>query len=90
MGSIEIQAKLSANDSSFFIFHSQIGDVFSGLQENGLLDSYSHLLTGYIGNESFLREVGAIVKAIRAINPHIVYGTSAFQIRIECDPKDPQ
>lgn len=55
-----------------------IGDVFSGLQQNGLLDSYSHLLTGYIGNESFLSEVGAIVKAIREINPHIVYGLSTF------------
>lgn len=61
------------------LFLLEIGDVFSGLQENGLLDSYSHLLTGYIGKESFLREVGAIVKAIREINPHIVYGTSLFQ-----------
>lgn len=49
-------------------------DVFSGLQKNGLLDSYSHLLTGYIGKDSFLTEIGAIVKAIREVNPNIVYG----------------
>lgn len=48
--------------------------MFSGLHENGLLDSYSHLLTGYIGKDSFLTEVGAIVKAIREVNPNIVYG----------------
>lgn len=50
------------------------GDVFSGLQQNGLLSTYSHLLTGYIGKDSFLTEVGAIVKAIRKVNPNLIYG----------------
>lgn len=50
------------------------GDVFSGLEENGLLDSYSHLLTGYIGKDSFLSEVAEIVKAMRKANPNVTYG----------------
>lgn len=49
-------------------------DVFSGLQQNNLLGTYSHLLTGYIGNDSFLKEISAIVKAIRETNPNIIYG----------------
>lgn len=49
-------------------------DVFTGLQSNGLLNTYTHLLTGYIGKDSFLTEVGNIVKAIRKVNPKIIYG----------------
>ncbi|XP_055321635.1 pyridoxal kinase isoform X2 [Sitodiplosis mosellana] len=51
----------------------ELNDVFSGLQQNGLLSTYSHLLTGYIGKDSFLTEVGSIVKAIREVNPNFVY-----------------
>lgn len=49
-------------------------DVFSGLTENGLLDNYTHLLTGYIGNDQFLRKIADIVKKLRQVNPNIVYG----------------
>lgn len=48
--------------------------MFGGLQQNGLLNTYSHLLTGYIGKDSFLKEVGAIVKAMRKENPEFIYG----------------
>lgn len=52
----------------------ELHEVFEGLEQNQLLDSYSHLLTGYIGKDSFLSEVGAIVKAMRQVNPELVYG----------------
>lgn len=61
-----------------------LGDVFNGLKENELLNSYSHLLTGYIGKDSFLNEIVHIVKAIREINPHLTYGElSAFYLNCE-------
>lgn len=51
-----------------------LGDVFSGLEQNNLLDTYTHLLTGYIGNDSFLREISSIVKSLKQVNPNLVYG----------------
>ncbi|XP_013117602.2 pyridoxal kinase [Stomoxys calcitrans] len=51
----------------------ELADLFDGLEKNGLLDCYSHLLTGYIGNGSFLRQVSKIVAKLRATNPNILY-----------------
>lgn len=51
----------------------ELGDLFEGLEANNLLQCYSHLLTGYIGNESFLRRISYIVKKLRQINPNLVY-----------------
>lgn len=51
----------------------ELNDVFTGLQSNGLLNTYTHILTGYIGKDSFLTEVGNIVKTIRKDNPDIIY-----------------
>lgn len=56
------------------LFDLLTADVFSGLQQNELLDAYTHLLTGYIGKDSFLREISSIVKALRSKNPNLVYG----------------
>ncbi|XP_034659101.1 pyridoxal kinase [Drosophila subobscura] len=47
--------------------------IIEGLEENELLGQYSHLLTGYIGNPLFLREVGIIVQKLRKANPKLVY-----------------
>lgn len=52
----------------------ELREVFTGLEQNELLDSYSHLLTGYIGKDSFLSEIAVIVKAMRQANPKLVYG----------------
>jgi len=52
---------------------TQLADVFDGLLQNDLQDKYSHLLTGYIGNENFLRKVASILKTLRKANPHLVY-----------------
>lgn len=51
----------------------ELADLFEGLEKNNLLQHYSHLLTGYIGNASFLRQVSAIVKKLREINPDLIY-----------------
>lgn len=49
-----------------------------GMDKNGLLsDDTGHILTGYIGSESFLRAVVTIVRKIKAVNP---------QVRYVCDP----
>ncbi|SPP77476.1 pyridoxal kinase [Drosophila guanche] len=47
--------------------------IIEGLEENELLGQYSHLLTGYIGNPLFLREIGIIVQKLRKANPKLVY-----------------
>ncbi|CAO3665766.1 unnamed protein product [Umbelopsis ramanniana] len=42
----------------------EIQDLFDGLKKNGLMDEYTHILTGYIGNAATLE---TCVKAIREI-----------------------
>ncbi|XP_062131476.1 pyridoxal kinase [Drosophila sulfurigaster albostrigata] len=51
----------------------ELANIFEGLEENELLSQYTHLLTGYIGNPLFLRQVGVILKAIRKANPNLIY-----------------
>ncbi|XP_002093335.3 pyridoxal kinase [Drosophila yakuba] len=51
----------------------ELATIFEGLEENELLPLYSHLLTGYIGNPLFLRQVGHILKKLRLANPGLVY-----------------
>ncbi|KAH8302230.1 hypothetical protein KR044_004258, partial [Drosophila immigrans] len=52
---------------------AELATIFEGLQENELLGQYTHLLTGYIGNPLFLRQVGIILKAIRQANPNLIF-----------------
>ena len=48
--------------------------LIEGLTDNGLLTSETtHLLTGYIGSESFLRSVLDVISRLRAINPSLKY-----------------
>lgn len=51
-----------------------LADLFDGLVANNLHEIYSHLLTGYVGNDKFLREIKRIIKQLRDTNPNIVYG----------------
>ncbi|XP_052871594.1 pyridoxal kinase-like, partial [Anopheles cruzii] len=51
----------------------QLADVFSGLVDNDLHKLYTHLLTGYVGNPTFLREIANILKSLRAVNAKLVY-----------------
>ncbi len=52
--------------------------LVDGMDRNGLLsDDTGHILTGYIGSESFLRAVVTMVRKMKAVNP---------QARYVCDP----
>jgi len=46
--------------------------LFDGLKSNHL-DNYSHLLTGYCGAPSFLKEIYNVLKELKEVNPHIVF-----------------
>lgn len=51
-----------------------LADLFEGLTANNLHLTYSHLLTGYVGNDKFLREISRIIKQLREANPKMIYG----------------
>lgn len=51
----------------------ELAEVFSGLVDNDLHKLYTHLLTGYVGNPTFLREIANILKSLRAVNEKLVY-----------------
>ncbi|XP_014091346.1 pyridoxal kinase [Bactrocera oleae] len=51
----------------------ELVELFEGLEANNLLQFYSHLLTGYTGNGSFLKRISYIVKKLREINPRLIY-----------------
>jgi pyridoxine kinase len=48
-------------------------ELYDGLHANGIHSLYTHLLTGYVRNDEFLREIKAIVKNLRSVNPNLVY-----------------
>uniref|UniRef100_A0A2C9LDY3 Pyridoxal kinase n=1 Tax=Biomphalaria glabrata TaxID=6526 RepID=A0A2C9LDY3_BIOGL len=50
----------------------EVTDLFDGLRINNLLN-FSHVLTGYIGSESFLKTVGDAVKEMKSRNPGLKY-----------------
>lgn len=50
-------------------------DLFQGLRDNQILSSYTHVITGYIGSPSFLKQIEQLIHDLRAINPNLVYGT---------------
>lgn len=51
----------------------ELEDVFSGLVANDLHQQYTHLLTGYVGNPTFLRGIANILKTLRSVNPALIY-----------------
>lgn len=51
----------------------ELAEVFSGLVDNDLHKQYTHLLTGYVGNPTFLREIANILKTLRSVNPALIY-----------------
>ncbi|MEW5309988.1 MAG: hypothetical protein WDW38_001825 [Sanguina aurantia] len=52
---------------------SHLQQLVSGLESNGLLKGYTHLLTGYIGSESLLQAVVDVLRRLRELNPDITY-----------------
>ena len=47
--------------------------VVDGLEANGILPEFTHVITGYIGSETALRSVMGIVARLRKANPDVVY-----------------
>lgn len=56
----------------------QLRSILQGLERNGLLKDVGHLLTGYIGSESFLAAVMDVLKIVRQ--------HSGGNLRYVCDP----
>lgn len=54
----------------------QLVKLLDGLERNGLLDNIGHLLTGYIGSESFLLQVIHVLQTLRKHS----------NVRFVCDP----
>jgi len=57
----------------------QLTLILNGLERNGLLSKINHLLTGYIGSESFLRSVLNVLHTIKKQK-------GSDNIRFVCDP----
>jgi|TARA_B110000285_G_C14869985_1_gene488685 pyridoxine kinase len=47
--------------------------LIDGLDQNGLLEGYSHMLTGYIGSATFLDAIDGIIDRVKAKNPNLKY-----------------
>ncbi|KAI8636351.1 pyridoxal kinase, partial [Parasitella parasitica] len=58
-----------------------VQDLFDGLEKNELIDEYSHVLTGYIGNFAILETIQNMVKKLKAANPNLIYRN----LKIVCD-----
>ena len=48
-------------------------DLVEGLEKNNLLGGYSHMLTGYIGSESFLNAIAEVVDKVKEKSPEMKY-----------------
>ena len=51
----------------------QVSDIADGLEKNGFLGDYSHILTGYIGSESAGLGVEELYQKMKQRNPNLVY-----------------
>ncbi|XP_012231089.1 pyridoxal kinase [Linepithema humile] len=67
-----------SNHTGYKVFKGQIlndkdlDDLIDGLTQNDL-DSYTHLLTGYIGSASFLKRIASLVTSLKYKNPNLIY-----------------
>ncbi|KAG1671810.1 hypothetical protein FOA52_000187 [Chlamydomonas sp. UWO 241] len=51
---------------------AHLQSILAGLEANGIT-KYSHLLTGYVGSASLLREIASVCRQLRAWNPGLTY-----------------
>jgi len=51
----------------------ELWSLVEGLEANGLLDNYTHLLTGYIGSLSCLETIVKVANVLREHNPNITF-----------------
>lgn len=49
-----------------------LADIATGLQENNI-DTYTHMLTGYIGSPGFLKEIANVYTQLKKKNPDLIY-----------------
>jgi pyridoxine kinase len=52
----------------------ELADIVDGLHANGLLHHHAHLLTGFIGSESFLQGIISLLQRMRAGHPSVRHG----------------
>ncbi|OBZ85091.1 Pyridoxal kinase [Choanephora cucurbitarum] len=50
-----------------------VQDLFEGLEANELMDDYTHLLTGYIGNYAILEKIEKMVQKLKTKNSKLIY-----------------
>uniref|UniRef100_A0A914HPX6 Pyridoxal kinase n=1 Tax=Globodera rostochiensis TaxID=31243 RepID=A0A914HPX6_GLORO len=50
-----------------------LANLFEGIRLADLTSKYSHILTGYCGDASFLRQIAAIIRECRRHRPGLVY-----------------
>jgi len=50
----------------------QLDELYDALKRNELLN-YTHLLTGYVSNKSFLNKLADIIDELKAANPDMIY-----------------
>ena len=62
----------------------ELATIVDGLEENGLLQQ-SHLLTGYIGSVTFLKQVVQVHQKVKQHNPDLIYGASALAPQLQID-----
>jgi len=60
----------------------QLKTILEGLKRNGLLQNVGHVLTGYIGKESFLRGVLNVIQTLRNLSTE----GKGERVRYVCDP----
>jgi pyridoxine kinase len=51
---------------------NDLSELFLGLKENNLVN-YTHLLTGYVGNEAFLHKLADLIEELKEVNPALIY-----------------
>ena len=48
--------------------------LYEGLAKNELHLRYTHILSGYARNQSFLETVGDVIKSVKSVNKNAFYG----------------
>ena len=48
-------------------------DLIDGLEANGLLKHYSHILTGYVRSKDFLHAISDVIEKVKKYNPDVKY-----------------
>jgi len=67
-----------SNHTGYGVFRGQVlqegdlNELFLGLEANDLVN-YTHVLTGYVGSDSFLRKISQVVRQVKEKCPGTIY-----------------